>query len=390
MSAPDITITMHRSVAEIGAVDWDSCACPEAVDGTRPLNPFSTYRFLQALEQSGSVGAGTGWEPRPISARLEGKIIAVAPLYVKSHSQGEYVFDHGWANAYENAGGAYYPKLQIAVPFTPVSGPRLLCRPGHEATGQSALVQGAVQLAAENGLSSLHITFCTEAEANAGQQMGLLHRTGQQFHWANAGYKCFDDFLATLSSRKRKAIRRERQKAAAFGGKIVCLSGNDIRPEHWDAFWAFYQSTGARKWGSPYLTRSFFDLLHEIMRDDVLLVLALREGTPVAGALNMIGRDTLFGRYWGCTEHHPFLHFELCYYRAIEYAIAHRLARVEAGAQGQHKIARGYLPVTTHSLHWIADAGFRAAIARYLEDEREAVDDENAYLADLGPFRRGG
>jgi len=388
MSSSQVEIAVHGAVAEISPVDWDACACPEAADGGRPVDPFTTHRFLVALERSGSVGAGTGWSPRPISASLDGQIIAVAPLYAKGHSQGEYVFDHNWAHALESAGGAYYPKLQIAVPFTPATGRRLLTRPGHQAVGQSALVQGAVQLASSNNLSSLHLTFCTEDEAQSGMQMGLLHRTGQQFHWENTDYASFDDFLASLSSRKRKTLRRERKAASDFGGRIVSLTGDQIRPDHWDAFWEFYQSTGARKWGTPYLSREFFDVVQETMRDDVLLVLAERDGNTIAGALNFIGRNTLYGRYWGCTEHHPFLHFELCYYRAIDYAIDHGLARVEAGAQGEHKLARGYLPVTTHSLHWIADPGFRQAIERYLHDERAAVDEENQYLAALGPFKK--
>ncbi|GGL56876.1 hypothetical protein GCM10011392_09150 [Wenxinia marina] len=383
-----IEITAHSSLAEIGPADWDACACPEAADGGRPRDPFTTYRFLSALEDSGSVGTGTGWQPRYLAARTtEGETIAVAPLYAKAHSQGEYMFDHNWAHAYEQAGGRYYPKLQIAVPFTPATGRRFLTRPGHEADGMAALVQGAVQIAADNRLSSVHATFCTEAEALAGAQMGLLHRTSQQFHWENRGYATFDDFLGQLSSRKRKAIRRERRDAQAFGGEIVSLTGDDIREEHWDAFWRFYQDTGARKWGSPYLTRRFFHLAHERLRDDLLLVLAIRDGRPVAGALNAIGRDTLFGRYWGCTEHHPFLHFELCYYQAIDFAIAHGL-RVEAGAQGEHKLARGYMPHVTHSLHWIGDPGFRDAVERYLQAEREAVTEEIGILASYGPFKR--
>ncbi len=390
MTQPTPEFTVHRSVDEIRAADWDACAIPETADGGPARDPFVSHAFLQALETSGSVGPGTGWTPRPVSLRAGGRVVAVAPLYIKTHSQGEYVFDHAWANAFERAGGAYYPKLQVAVPFTPVTGRRLLTLPGFETTGRAALVQGMEQLASQNGLSSLHLTFCTEDEVRAGRDMGLLHRTGQQFHWENKDYTDFDAFLADLSSRKRKAIRRERRDANGFGGRIVALTGDDLRPEHWDAFWQFYQSTGARKWGTPYLSRAFFDLLHRRMRDSVLLVLAMRDGRPMAGALNLIGRETLFGRYWGCTEHHPFLHFELCYYRAIDFAIKHRLSRVEAGAQGAHKIARGYLPVTTHSLHWIAGPGFRGAVARFLEEERAAVEDANEYLAELGPFKRGG
>ena len=378
-------ITTHTQIASIGQPDWDACAC----EGQgRPEDPFTTYRFLAALEDSRSTGTGSGWRPRYLSATKDGQVIAVTPLFAKSHSQGEYIFDHNWADAWQRAGGRYYPKLQIAVPFTPASGRRFLTRPGFEAEGMAALIQGAVQIGADNNLSSLHITFCTEAESIAGAEMGLLPRLGQQFHWVNAGYATFDDFLASLSSRKRKMLRKEREEANSFGGQIVSLTGDQIRADHWDAFWAFYQDTGSRKWGTPYLTRKFFDRAQQTLRDDMLLILAIRDGRPIAGALNFIGRDTLYGRYWGCTEHHPFLHFELCYYRAIDFAISHRMARVEAGAQGEHKLARGYLPVATHSLHWINDANFRAAIADYLERERVAVDHEIEVLTAYGPFRK--
>lgn len=390
MSDKKIEIRVSSSLAEIACADWDACACPEAADGSRPLDPFTTYRFLKALEDSGSVGLGTGWTPRYLTAHLEDKLIAAAPLYGKSHSQGEYMFDHNWAHAFEQAGGNYYPKLQMAVPFTPATGRRFLTHPDHPSVGQSALVQGAVQLAAENQLSSLHITFCTEAESKAGQAMGLLHRTGQQFHWTNNSYGSFDAFLASLSARKRKAIRKERRVAQAFGGRIFALTGDAIEPEHWDAFWQFYQDTGARKWGTPYLTRAFFDHVQAHMREDVLLILAQRDGHWVAGALNFIGRESLYGRYWGCNEDHPFLHFELCYYAAIDYAITHAMTRVEAGAQGEHKLARGYMPVTTHSLHWIGDAGFRRAIEQYLEAERQAIDNEIEILTAYGPFKKTG
>jgi len=388
MDASPIEITAHRSLSEIPAADWDACACPEASDGGPPIDPFTTHRFLTALEDSASTGPGTGWEPHYLAARSGGKIIAVAPLYGKSHSQGEYMFDHNFAHAYERAGGRYYPKLQIAVPFTPVTGRRFLTRPGHETQGIAALVQGAVQLASDNGLSSVHATFCTQDEALAGEEAGLLRRTSQQYHWANNGYADWEDFLAHLSSRKRKTLRKERREAQDFGGEILQLTGDAIRPEHWDAMWTFYQDTGARKWGTPYLTRAFFDIAHERLRDDILLVFAQRDGQPVAGAMNLIGRHNLFGRYWGCTEHHPFLHFEICYYQAIDHAIAHGLRTVEAGAQGEHKLARGYLPVTTHSLHWFADDGFRDAVDNYLQAERRAVDEEVEVLTSYGPFRR--
>ena len=387
MTDAPLEIIAHPAIEGIGQDEWDACACPEAASG-RPDDPFTTYRFLKALEDSGSVGPGTGWQPRYLQVRQDEETIAVAPLYAKGHSQGEYIFDHNWAHAYENAGARYYPKLQIAVPFTPATGRRFLTKRGYDAVGMSALVQGAAQIASDNDLSSLHVTFCTEAETLAGESMGLLSRTSQQFHWENHDYADFGAFLADLSSRKRKNIRKERAEAQGFGGRIVQLTGESIRPEHWDAFWTFYQDTGARKWGSPYLTRKFFDIAHETLREDILLVLALDYDRPIAGALNFIGRDTLFGRYWGCVEHHPALHFELCYYQAIDYAISARLSRVEAGAQGQHKLARGYMPVATHSLHWFADAGFREAVGRYLEAEKRAIDEEIEVLTEYGPFRR--
>lgn len=374
-------------MAAIAPKDWDACACPEAAAG-RAIDPFTTHRFLSALESSGSVGAGTGWQPRPIVARLQDQVIAVAPVYVKSHSQGEYIFDHGWADAYERAGGHYYPKLQCAVPFTPVTGRRLLTRPGYEAQGRAALLHGMEQIAQDAGLSSVHVTFCTADEVADAETAGYLARRTQQFHWVNRGYASYDDFLAELSSRKRKALRKERDRALGFGGRIRTLTGDNIQPQHWDAFWAFYQDTGSRKWGRPYLTRAFFDVLHQ-MRDDVLLVLAERDGRPIAGALNLIGRDALFGRYWGCIEDHPFLHFELCYHQAIDWAIAQGLSRVEAGAQGEHKLARGYLPSPIHSAHWIAHPGLRAAIADYLRAERAAVAEDIEILTAYGPFRSG-
>lgn len=380
-------VSVLSSVADVAAADWDAVACPEASTG-RAIDPFTTHRFLAALDSSGSTGKGTGWQPRPLIARLDGQIIAAAPLYAKGHSQGEYIFDHNWAQAYENAGGRYYPKLQMAVPFTPATGRRFLTAPGHTDAGRTALIQGALQLAAQNQISSLHITFCTEDEAEAGEDLGLMRRTTQQFHWENRGYPDFDAFLADLSSRKRKTIRKEREVANAFGGTIDMLTGDQIEPHHWDAFWRFYQDTGARKWGTPYLTRAAFDDLHATMRDDMLLILATRGGKPVAGALNFIGRDTLFGRYWGCVEDHPCLHFELCYYRAIDWAIQNGLSRVEAGAQGEHKLARGYLPTPVHSLHWIADSGFAKAVAHYLRAEAAAVQEEIEVLTAYGPFRR--
>jgi predicted N-acyltransferase len=380
-----IEVTVLGGLEAIPAAEWDACASPGP---GRPADPFTTHRFLKALEDSRSVGRGTGWMPRHLVARADGVAIAVMPLYAKSHSQGEYIFDHNWAHAWERAGGRYYPKLQAAVPFTPATGRRFLARPGREAEGRGALLQGALALAEQTGVSSLHVTFCTADESAWGASLGLLARTTQQFHWQNRGYRDFDAFLADLASRKRKAIRKERARAREFGGDIVAVTGDALAREHWDAFWRFYQDTGGRKWGHPYLTRAFFERVHATMRDDVLLVLARRRGRWVAGALNFIGRDTLYGRYWGCIEDHPCLHFELCYYQAIEWAIAHGLARVEAGAQGEHKLARGYLPVATHSLHWIADPGFARAVAQYLEAEAAAVDREIEVLTAYGPFRR--
>ncbi len=388
MTETELEISALSSLGAIAAEEWDACACPEVADGGRPFDPFTTHRFLSALEESGSVGPGTGWEPRYLVVRDGEDVIAVAPLYAKGHSQGEYIFDHNWAHAWERAGGRYYPKLQIAVPFTPATGRRFLVRPGHEAEGTEGLIHGALQLAKSNGLSSVHATFCTAEEAERGAKIGLLHRVTQQYHWANEGYEDFDAFLAALSSRKRKTIRKERRTAQAFGGEIVALTGDTLKPEHWDAFWTFYQDTGARKWGTPYLTRKFFDIAQETLRDDMLLVLALRDGRPVAGALNFIGRETLYGRYWGAVEHHDCLHFELCYYQAIDYAIAHGLKSVEAGAQGDHKLARGYLPVETHSLHWMADAGFSSAVEEYLQAERRAVGQDIEVLTSYGPFRK--
>jgi predicted N-acyltransferase len=385
-----ISIEALDGVAAIAPADWDACAAPEAADGGRPLDPFSTHRFLSALERSRSVGGGTGWAPRPLLARNgAGEVLGAAPLYLKSHSQGEYVFDHAWAHAWERAGGDYYPKLQCAIPFTPASGRRLLTRADADASMiEIALLQGAIALTNRNDLSSLHVTFCTEAEWRRGGEMGLLQRQDQQFHWDNRGYGDFGDFLADLASRKRKTLRKERETAVANGVEIVRLTGDAIEPAHWDAFWEFYQDTGARKWGRPYLTRDFFDIVQERMRDDVLLILCRRRGRWIAGALNFIGRDTLFGRYWGCAEEHPCLHFETCYYQAIEAAIEMGLSRVEAGAQGAHKLARGYMPNATYSLHYIPDPGFRQAVADYLKRERAAVSEEIGFLVERGPYRK--
>jgi predicted N-acyltransferase len=375
-------IALLDGMAEIKAADWEHLANPQ---GGVPVDPFTTHRFLLALDRSRSTGKGSGWQTRPLVLYQGGAPVAAMPLYVKSNSQGEYIFDHGWAEAFQNAGGTYYPKLQSAVPFTPATGRRFL----GDATLAPLLLDAAIGLTKDNGLSSLHITFCTEAEAAslAGRQ-GTLHRVTQQFHWENNGYASFDTFLNDLSSRKRKMIRKERETAQGHGLTIRTLTGDDILPEHWDAMWMFYQDTGSRKWGTPYLTRAFFDELHDTMRADALLCLAFDGDRAVAGALNFIGRDTLFGRYWGCVETYSCLHFELCYYQAIDWAITHGLQRVEAGAQGEHKLARGYLPTPVHSLHWLADPGFAKAVARYLDQERRAVDQEIEVLTAYGPFRK--
>ncbi len=391
--ASTLEITLLPGIDAVPAPEWDACAAPEAGDGGRPDNPFVTHAFLKAFEDSGSATRRTGWAPQHLVARAGDRIVGAMPLYLKSHSQGEYVFDHSWAHAYERAGGDYYPKLQCAVPFTPATGPRLLARPdaGIEPEAiRAALLEGAATVAERHGLSSLHVTFCTEPEWRLGGEIGLLQRTDQQFHWVNEGYASFDDFLAALASRKRKTLRKEREKAVENGIRIHHLTGEAIEPEHWDAFWRFYQDTGSRKWGRPYLTREFFHVAHERLREHVLLVMCERAGRWIAGALNVIGRDTLFGRYWGCTEEHPCLHFETCYYQAIDFAIAHGLGRVEAGAQGGHKLARGYGPVTTYSLHHLTHPGLRDAVARFLEAEREAVCRENEALLEMTPFRKSG
>ena len=381
------SIHVVPSISEVSAEAWDALANPDPA----LHNPFLQHAFLQALEKSGSVGGRTGWMPRHLVLDEGGGGVptGVMPAYVKLHSQGEYVFDHGWADAYERAGGRYYPKLQVAVPFTPVPGRRLLVAPGAEAERRRALLAaGAAQLTEQSGLSSVHVTFCTEDEWSHLAELGYLKRTGQQFHWGNQGYAAFDDFLAQLASRKRKTVRREREQARASGLDIVWLTGSDIVEEHWDAFFDFYMDTGSRKWGRPYLTRAFFSLLGDTMADRCLLVMVRRAGRWIAGALNLIGGDCLYGRYWGAIEHHPFLHFEVCYYQAIDYAIRHGLPRVEAGAQGEHKLARGYMPTTTYSAHWIENPALRSAIARYLDEERRHVAEERELLAEFAPYRK--
>ena len=380
--SPSLSLTLHPHIAAIPASEWDACAGTLGGAG----NPFVSHAFLSAMEDSGSANNRTGWLPQHAALREGDRIVAVAPMYAKAHSYGEYVFDHGWAHAFERAGGSYYPKLQVAVPFSPVPGPRLLTRPG---VPPEALGQALVQACEELGLSSVHATFCTEAEQQALANAGWLPRLGKQFHWENAGYATFDDFLGALNSRKRKVLKRERRDANAAGLDFVALRGHEIKARHWDAFYKFYTSTVDRKWGSAYLTKRFFPMLSERLGDAVVLMMALHDDTPVAGALNLVGDGALFGRNWGCKGDWPFLHFELCYYRAIEFAIEHKLDRVEAGAQGEHKIQRGYLPKPTYSAHWIAHPGLRRAIAGFLDSERPAVLEEMAGLAEFSPYRRG-
>lgn len=353
-------------------------------------NPFISHVFLNALEESGCATAETGWFPRHlILESSNGEVWGAVPAYLKNHSQGEYVFDHGWADAFHRAGGDYYPKLQVSIPFTPATGRRFLLSPAiHQESGMQALASGLVEVCRRSHASSVHTTFLTKAEWDMLGGLGYLQRTDQQFHFENDGYSTFDDFLEALASRKRKAIRKERREALSAGLEIEHLTGRDLTEAHWDAFYTFYMDTGSRKWGRPYLNREFFSLIGERMPEQILLVMAKREGRYIAGALNFIGSETLFGRNWGCTEHHPFLHFELCYYQAIEFAIERKLARVEAGAQGAHKLARGYLPTTTYSAHWIAHEGLSDAIEDYLQREREAVEMEGRELADHAPFRK--
>jgi uncharacterized protein len=367
----EVLARLARGVSDVPAVQWDALACGD---------PFLSHAFLSALEDSASVGAGSGWSPAPILVEDENRLVAAAPAYLKSHSQGEYVFDHGWADAWEQAGGSYYPKLQIAVPFTPVPGPRLLgVRP-------QQLLAAAEAVTVQNDLSSAHITFIDEEGASECERRGWLIRHGIQYHWFNRGYAGFDDFLAALNSRKRKAIRKERA-AAREGLEFRVLRGAEIGPAEWDSMWAFYQDTGGRKWGRPYLTREFFDLVSERMGDKILLMLACRDSQPIAGALNFIGSDTLYGRYWGTTDEVPFLHFELCYYQAVEWAIEHGLASVQAGAQGEHKLARGYEPVITRSAHYLPNRSFRSAVAEFVETERTAIAQELEWLREALPYR---
>ena len=377
------TLQVHDRVADIGREAWDACASPSG-------DPFLSFDFLDACEASGSAVPAEGWAGRHLSLRDEtGRVLGVMPLWLKGHSQGEYVFDHSWADAYQRAGGRYYPKLLSAVPFTPVTGPRFLAHPDADAaTVRQALLQGAIALTERLGVSSLHVNFPTRDDWDAMGGAGLLQRQDMQYVWRNDGYATFDAFLAALSANRRKTIRRERREAQA-GLDIRVLTGAEITDAHWDAFFAFYMDTGARKWGRPYLTRDFFTRLGATMADRIALVMAFRDGEAIAGALNLIGRDALYGRQWGALEEVPFLHFELCYYQAIEFAIARGLSRVEAGAQGEHKIARGYLPSPVYSAHFIADPALREPVARYLDGERPAVAAEiEAITADLSPFRK--
>ncbi len=379
------------SIEEIGAQAWDACANPsrEVADCDIPFDPFLSYAFLSALEKSQSAVAATGWAPYHLALEHETDgIVGVVPMYLKNHSQGEYVFDYSWADAFERAGGRYYPKLQVSVPFTPVTGRRLLTKPDCGDDGiEKYLLSGMMQVAENMEVSSVHITFTDKAQWDLMGELGFLQRTHNQFHWQNLGYETFDDFLSDLSSKKRKNIKRERRGAIESGIEIERITGADLTEEHWDAFYRFYIDTGSRKWGSAYLKRQFFSIIGETMPDDTMLVMCKRHGRYVAGAINFIGDECLFGRNWGCIEHHRFLHFEVCYYQAIEFAIERGIKRVEAGAQGQHKLSRGYMPSHTYSAHWIANESFRNAVDHYLKDERRYVDEEIDYIAEQGPFK---
>ncbi len=374
------TARILHSIDEIDAADWDSCAARYT------YNPFVTHKFLNALEASSSACARTGWQPFHIALEQEDMLLGVVPMYLKNHSQGEYVFDYGWADALQRAGGTYYPKMQVSIPFTPATGPRLLTRENKPAHSE-LMLSACMQIARQIDVSSIHITFMPEDEWQQAGQLGFLQRMDQQFHWHNGGYTCFDDFLTEFASKKRKNVRRERREALANGIDIEWLTGADLTEAHWDAFFSFYVDTGSRKWGSPYLTREFFSHISQVMADDVLLIMAKRNHRYIAGAINFIGGDTLFGRNWGCIEDHRFLHFEVCYYQAIDFAITHGLKKVEAGAQGAHKVARGYLPQATYSAHWIAEPRFRDAVARFLDEERSYVSQDIAHVEAHTPFK---
>ncbi|TWH33500.1 hypothetical protein L611_000200000190 [Aminobacter sp. J15] len=389
-SAGDFVLRAVTGMHDFRPEEWNLLSGTSSTSAISLYNPFISYDFLRVFEESGCATARTGWAPRHL--RLEapdGTLVGAVPCYAKSHSQGEYVFDHGWADAFERAGGNYYPKLQVSVPFTPATGPRLLVREGFDGNAvRAALANGLKALNDTLGTSSVHVTFAQGDDIDALTEAGFLHRIDQQFHFFNEGFDCYDDFLATLASRKRKALKRERREAVSSGITIEWLTGSDLTEAVWDDFFAFYMDTGSRKWGRPYLNRQFFSLIGERMADDILLVMARRNGRYIAGAINFIGSDTLYGRNWGCIEDHPFLHFEVCYHQAIEFAISRKLRVVEAGAQGQHKLARGYRPVTTHSAHYIAHPGFRRAVADYLEQERREVEQVGEWLEDATPFRK--
>ena len=390
VSSDAFVMRVAPSLDAFSSAEWANLAGASRENQATPYNPFVSHAFLSSLEDSGTTSPQTGWQPQHL--RLEssdGALLGAVPCYLKSHSQGEYVFDHGWADAFERAGGRYYPKLQVSVPFTPATGPRLLVAPGRDAGAvRQALGAGLKTLCERLGVSSAHVTFAPETEAAALEEIGYLRRTDQQFHFFNRGYAGFEDFLGSLASRKRKAIRRERREALGEDITIERLTGADLTEAVWDDFFRFYMDTGGRKWGRPYLNRRFYSLIGERMADDIMLVMARRNGRNVAGAINFIGGDTLYGRNWGCIEDHPFLHFEVCYYQAIEFAIEKGLKVVEAGAQGQHKLSRGYVPVTTHSAHFITHPGLRDAVADYLVRERAEVAQIGAYLEEHAPFRK--
>lgn len=386
----EYTIRVAQSFKDIAPESWNSLSGASRLPSATPYNPFISHAFLSALEESGSATAKTGWLGQHLLLeRSDGRLMGAVPGYLKNHSRGEYVFDQGWADAFERAGGRYYPKLQCSVPFTPATGPRLLTTGLDAAAFQQVLASGLQQVTEKLGISSAHVTFANEDEIEALEDEGFLHRTDQQFHFINEGYRDHSDFLDALSSRKRKTLKKERRSALENGIEIDWLTGSDLTEDIWDQFFTFYMDTGSRKWGKPYLTRAFYSLIGERMADDILLVMAKREGKYIAGAINFIGGDALYGRHWGCIEDHPFLHFEVCYHQAIDFALSKGLKRVEAGAQGEHKLARGYTPVTTHSAHYIAHPGLRHAIADYLERERSEVEQINDYLEDHSPFRKG-
>jgi hypothetical protein len=378
-AAASLEVRLVQGIEQIDAGQWDACAGAD--------QPFLGHAFLAALEASGSVSRRTGWLPLHLIVEQEGELLGCAPMYLKSHSYGEYVFDWGWANAYERAGGSYYPKLQVAVPFTPVPGPRLLVRPGSPPDMRAAVAHGLLGAAQQLDVSSLHVTFCTEPEWRILGEAGLLQREGVQYHWHNRGYGSFDDFLGSLKSSKRKTIRKERARVTDQGLILETLTGEAITPEVWDTFYPFYRSTVDKRWGNAYLTKRFFQILGATMPERVVLVMARHGGRCVAGALNLMGNEALYGRVWGCRQEFEFLHFEACYYRAIAFAIERGLARVEAGAQGQHKLQRGYEPVPTYSAHWIRDPGFRVAIERFLAEERREMALEINQLRELLPYR---